>query len=79
MAVTASPAVPVADPPGRERLQRWLDGPHADARDLVRAWLSAPGHHPRPDLEMEEHRAQVLAWAKDIAAAGGTGMGFPEE
>lgn len=79
MAVTPHPEVPVADPEARERLQRWLDGPRADARDLVRAWLAEPGHEPRPDLEMEEHRTQVLAWAKELAAAGGTGKGFPVE
>lgn len=79
MAVTPHPEVPVADPEARGRLQRWLDGPRADARDLVRDWLAEPGHEPRPDLEMEEHRAQVLAWAKELAAAGGTGKGFPVE
>lgn len=80
MAVAPQPAaVPVADPQTRARLQDWLDGPHDDARDLVRAWLSEPGHAPRPDLPMEEHRAQVLDWAKELAAAGGTGLGFPEE
>ncbi|MCW3012432.1 MAG: acyl-CoA oxidase domain protein [Solirubrobacterales bacterium] len=79
MAVTPHPVVPIADPQGRERLQRWLDGPHVEARDLVREWLSEPGHAPRPDLEMEEHRTQVLAWAKELAAAGGTGLGFPAE
>ena len=79
MAVTPHSAVPVADPEGRARLQRWLDGPHAGARDLVRAWLEDPGHAPRPDLEWQEHRTQVMAWAKELADAGGTSIGFPEQ
>ncbi len=77
MAVTTEAAVPVADPEGRAALQRWLDGPSVEARDLVRDWLSEEEHAPRPDLEMDEHRELVLAWAKDLAAAGGTSMGFP--
>ncbi len=78
MAVTPH-AVPAADPQSRDRLQAWLDGSYAEARDLVRAWLSEPGHAPRPDLEWLEHRSQVLEWAKELAAAGGTGLGFPVE
>ncbi len=79
MAVSSRPVVPPAGPEGRERLQRWLDGPQHEARDLVREWLSRPGNAPRPDLEMEEHRTQVLVWMRDLAAAGGTSMGFPVE
>lgn len=78
MAVAPSAAVPAVDTGVRERMQLWLDGPHAQARDVVRAWLSVPGHAPRPDLEIDEHRKQVLAWATDLAAAGGASMAFPE-
>jgi acyl-CoA oxidase len=77
MAVTSSPVVPPAGPEGRKRLQRWLDGPQHAVRDQVRAWLSEPAHAPRPELATEEHRAQVLAWLKDLAADGSTARGFP--
>ncbi len=79
MAVSSRPVAPVTPPEARERLQRWLDGPQAEARDLVRAFLAEPAHAPRPDLEWTEHRKQVLAWAKELADAGGTGKGFPVE
>jgi hypothetical protein len=42
-------------------LRRFLDGPHAAARDRVREWLSQEGKAPVYDLPLEEHRAQVLA------------------
>ncbi len=77
MALTPHPAEPLSGPDARERLQRWLDGPRFEARDVVRTWLADPAHVPRPDLEMAEHRAVVLDWARELAAAGGTGLGFP--
>jgi hypothetical protein len=48
-------------------LQRFLDGPHAAVRDRVREWLSQEGNAPVHDLPIEEHRAQVLAWARELA------------
>jgi len=60
-------------------LRTLLDGPNADVRDLVRAWLAEPGNAPVADLPREEHRAQVLAWARELADAGGTAIGFPVE
>ena len=61
------------------RLQRHLDGEHAAVRDRVREWLSRPGHAPADHLPIDEHRAQVLAWAKELASEGDPAMLFPEE
>src|SRR5215211_9377646 len=60
-------------------LQHFLDGPHAAVRDRVREWLSAAGNAPAHDLPLEEHRAQVLAWARDLATRGETVAGYPRE
>src|SRR5215207_9853378 len=60
-------------------LRTFLDGPHAEVRDIVRTWLSLPGNAAVVDLPREEHRAQVLAWARELADAGGTAIGFPVE
>ena len=65
--------------PLAETLRTYLDGPHADVRNLVREWLSQPGNAAVVDLDREAHRAQVLAWAKELADAGGTAIGFPAE
>src|ERR1044071_7457447 len=55
----------------------FLDGPHAAVRDRVREWLSE--NPPKSDLPLEEHRAQVLAWAKDLAQMRETTAGYPSE
>jgi acyl-CoA oxidase len=60
-------------------LRRLLDGEHAQVRDDVREWLSRPGNAPAADLPMEEHRAQVLAWARELASESRTALGFPVE
>jgi acyl-CoA oxidase len=60
-------------------LQRFLDGPHAAARDRVREWLSQEGNAPVYDLPLEEHRAQVLDWARELAGRGETVAGYPRE
>ena len=60
-------------------LRTFLDGPHAETRDMVRAWLSLPGNAAVVDLPREEHRAKVLGWARELADAGGTAIGFPVE
>jgi acyl-CoA oxidase len=82
MAATA-PATPPTPAtllaPDVAALRRLLDGEHAAIRNVTRGWLSDPANAPRPDLPLEEHRAQVLAWARDLAAAGETAIGFPEE
>src|SRR5215217_278227 len=48
-------------------LRTFLDGPHAEIREMVRAWLSLPGNAAVVDLPREEHRAKVLAWARELA------------
>jgi acyl-CoA oxidase len=78
MAATVSPA-PTPTATDVAALRRLLDGEHAAIRDITREWLSRPGSAPRPDLPLEEHRAQVLAWAKELAEAGETAIGFPLE
>ena len=60
-------------------LQRFLDGPHAAVRERVRDWLSQEGNAPAYDLPLEEHRARVLAWARDLAGRGETVAGYPRE
>ncbi|HMJ36883.1 MAG TPA: acyl-CoA dehydrogenase [Baekduia sp.] len=70
---TASPAADVA------ALRRLLDGEHAAIRDMTRQWLARPSSAPRPDLPLEEHREQVLVWARELAEAGETAIGFPTE
>src|SRR5215207_8449524 len=60
-------------------LRALLDGPDADIRDTVREWLSRPANAPVADLPRERHRAQVLAWARELAEAGGTAIGYPVE
>jgi acyl-CoA oxidase len=70
----AAPATPAA-----AELQRFLDGPHAAVRDRVREWLSQDGNAPAYDLPLEEHRAQVLVWARELAARGESVAGYPRE
>jgi acyl-CoA oxidase len=60
-------------------LRALLDGEHAQIRDRVRMWLSMPGNAAAADLPMEEHREQVLAWARELASDGDPAMGFPVE
>jgi acyl-CoA oxidase len=60
-------------------LRALLDGPDAGIRDMVRDWLSEPGHAPVADLPREAYRAQVTAWAEELAMDGGTAMGYPAE
>jgi acyl-CoA oxidase len=64
----------VAAPPG---LTTFLDGPHAAVRDRIREWLA--DNPPRVALPIEEHREQVLAWAKELAGRGETVAGYPSE
>src|SRR5215216_5501111 len=66
-------------PPDATKLQALLDGEHVRIRDRVRTWLSTPGNVAAADLPMEEHREQVLAWARELASEGDPAMGFPVE
>jgi acyl-CoA oxidase len=80
MAATTQPAgAPTAPAADVSALRTLLDGEHAQIRDLCRAWLSLPENTPRPDLPLEEHREQVLAWAEELATEGQTARGFPVE
>src|SRR3954470_10381304 len=65
--------------PAATKLRALLDGEHAPTRDRVREWLAQPGNAAASDLPMEEHREQVLAWARELASQGDTAMGFPVE
>jgi acyl-CoA oxidase len=65
--------------PDSTKLRALLDGEHVQIRDRVRMWLSLPGNAAAADLPIEEHRAQVLAWARELAAEGDPAMGFPVE
>jgi acyl-CoA oxidase len=60
-------------------LKALLEGEHAAIRDRVREWLSDPANAPATDLPAEEHRAKVLAWARELASEGDTAMGYPVE
>ncbi|HTE60561.1 MAG TPA: acyl-CoA dehydrogenase family protein, partial [Solirubrobacteraceae bacterium] len=62
-----------------DSLRTLLDGPDAEIRNTVREWLSRPGNAAVVDLPREEYRAQVLAWAKELADQGGTAIGYPVE
>jgi acyl-CoA oxidase len=62
-----------------ETLRTLLDGRYPETRDRVRGWLSEPGNEPADDLEMEDHRARVLAWAQELSSQGDTAMGYPVE
>jgi acyl-CoA oxidase len=80
MAATSASSDPASAPHADvTALRALLDGEHAEVRDRCRAWLSEPENAPRPDLPLEEHRAQVLKWARELADAGETARGFPEE
>ena len=61
-----------------EVLRRRLDGPYPDTRERVRGWLSTETNAPADDLPMEEHRAKVLAWVKELASQGDTAIGYPK-
>ncbi len=60
-----------------ETLKTLLDGDYPEIRERVRWWLSQPGNAPIDELETEAHRAQVLAWARELASEGDTGRGYP--
>jgi len=71
-----TPTIPPAavDPAA---LQRLLDGRHAAIRAEVREFLGRPSSAPYVGHSIEEHRAQVLAWARELAADGRTALGYP--
>src|SRR4051812_12686400 len=68
-----------APSPDSAKLRALLDGEHVQIRDRVRDWLSQPGNAVATDLPMDEHRAHVLARARELASQGDTAMGYPVE
>jgi acyl-CoA oxidase len=60
-------------------LQRYLDGPRRDVRELVREGLRRPELAPVHDLETAAYRERVMEQMRGMAAEGATGLGFPEE
>src|SRR5919197_1045469 len=68
-----------APSPDAAKLRALLDGEHVEIRDRVRMWLSMPGNAAATDLPMEEHREQVLVWARELASERDPAMGFPTE
>ena len=60
-------------------LRTLLDGRYPEIRDRVRWWLSQPGNAPVDDLGPDEHRARVLAWARELSSEGDTAIGYPVE
>src|SRR4051794_38905975 len=63
----------------RKTLSSRLDGDYPEIRAKVREWLSLPGNEPVDDLPMEEHREQVLAWARELTSQGDTAISYPTE
>lgn len=62
-----------------ETLRALLDGHYPETRERVRWWLSQPGNEPADDLPLEEHRARVLEWVKELSSEGDTAIGYPSE
>jgi acyl-CoA oxidase len=61
-------------------LQRYLDGPHREVREVVREYLAGPEfERPIAPPPTDEYRELVLGWAKRLAADGRAGLGYPEE
>ncbi|HWF33925.1 MAG TPA: acyl-CoA dehydrogenase [Solirubrobacteraceae bacterium] len=60
-------------------LQRLLDGPYAEIRDIVRERLARPEFAPVIAMPTPEYRERVFQWAKLLAEEGGTALGFPVE
>ncbi len=63
-------------------LRRLLDEPYEEVRDETRERLVRLGVLPPETLSVlphEEYRELVLTWAQQLAADGGTGLGFPTE
>jgi acyl-CoA oxidase len=79
MATTESEAQPSSQPFEPLALQRLLDGKYADLREQTREVLCRPEFRPVIALPTPEYRAQVLDWARQLAADGLTAPGFPSE
>ncbi|WP_372789425.1 acyl-CoA dehydrogenase [Paraconexibacter sp.] len=62
-----------------DALRRYLDGPYREVRELTRQLLAQPEHAPVCGLPTAEYRELVMERTRLLAAAGQTGMGFPEK
>ena len=63
-----------------KQLQLLLDGPHREAREQVREYLSGPDfERPIPAPPDDEYRELVMDWARRLAADGRAGLGYPSE
>lgn len=61
-------------------LRRLLDGEHREIRDEVRRQMADPEFRlPEPGLPTDEYRELVLKWARQLASAGDTAIGYPRE
>ncbi|MFQ5399989.1 MAG: acyl-CoA dehydrogenase [Anaerolineae bacterium] len=59
-------------------MTRLLDGEYAELRRRLRLLLSDPAFTYYPGTDKEEHREQVLAWAKILARQGIGALSYPE-
>ncbi len=83
MATEAAPETPGYRQPDIDvlALQRVLDGPYAEVRDLVRTNLASHAAvlEDAESMGRDEFRERVRELVVEIAATGQTGMGFPAE
>jgi acyl-CoA oxidase len=80
--MSASTVHTPAAPADVDALRRFLDGDHAYVREEVRrvlVELERPSPEELAVMDHESYRERVLAWARQLAASGGTGLGFPKE
>jgi len=75
--MTATETTPALDP---DAIRVLLDGEHRAIRDEVRAGLAdAAYERPIPAPPDDEYRELVLEWARELAADGRAGLGYPQE
>jgi acyl-CoA oxidase len=70
-------AAPAADVSEVQRLRAALDGSQHAVRDKVRALLAEPPFRFVDGATREDYREQVLAWCKELAAAGLLELAYP--
>jgi acyl-CoA oxidase len=80
--MSASTTHTPAAPADVDALRRFLDGDHEFVRREVRETL-VQLDRPAPEelivMDHEAYRERVLAWTRELARTGGTGLGFPTE
>ncbi len=76
---TATRSVPTSQV-NVDALRRYLDGTHREIREEVRRKMAEPQFAlPPPDMPRAEYREQVLKWARQLASAHDTAIGYPRE